>query len=185
MSTTYLHQAVKDPLLVIEKQWTSWDGRFPMHMLLYTIPVKQQRDCYWKWRLTSRNNVKSSKNPGKLGGCVYKQIWTSNQGRTGCSRKQHQEHCCMLSQVEIGLKKEKKKEKKSSDTEFACCLLVKPFPNNDTICLSAPHFLLSHTFRANCMFFPICYHYYMVHSKVYICIYVTIQPTCSMYTLIM
>lgn len=102
VSTTYLHQAVKDPLLVIEKQWTSWDGRFPMHMLLYTIPVKQQRDCYWKWRLTSSNNVKSSKNPGRLGGCVYKQLWTSNQGRTGCSRKQHQEHCCMLSQVEIG-----------------------------------------------------------------------------------
>lgn len=41
---TYLHQAVKDPLLVIEKQWTGWDGRFPTHMLLYTIPAKQTRD---------------------------------------------------------------------------------------------------------------------------------------------
>lgn len=74
--STYLHQAAKDPLLVIEKQWTSWDGRFPKHMLLYTIPVKWQRDCYWKSRLTSSNNVRS-KHSGKLGRCVYKQIWTS------------------------------------------------------------------------------------------------------------
>lgn len=41
---TYLRQAVKDPLLAIEKQWRGWDGRFPKHMLLYTNPEKQHKE---------------------------------------------------------------------------------------------------------------------------------------------